>query len=116
MLHVPSLVQKFPFLLLETNLAGSYTFSHTRLQKVPSSNWTGSCYYRRILPKKDTCPNPFHSVTHMPSTCLPKSDLPFLSGHLFEDGRLSFVLHGSQVIPAIAPKIVPQMVLLCPIL
>jgi hypothetical protein len=29
---------------------------------------------------------------------------------------LSFVLHGSQVILAIAPKIVPQMVLLCLIL
>jgi hypothetical protein len=65
---------------------------------------------------KDTCLNPFHSVAHMPSTCLPKSGLPFLSGHLFEDGMLSFVLHGSQVIHAIAPKIVPRRVLLYPIL
>jgi hypothetical protein len=65
---------------------------------------------------KDTCPNPFHSVTYRLSTCLPKSDLPFLSGHPFEDGMLSFLLHVSQVIPAIAPKIVPRMVLLYPIL
>jgi hypothetical protein len=60
--------------------------------------------------------NIFLGYYNMPSTCLPKSDLPFRSGHLFEDGMLSFVLHGSQVIPAISPKIMPQMVLLCPIL
>jgi hypothetical protein len=28
---------------------------------------------------------------HMLATCLPKSDLPFLSDHLFGDGMLSFV-------------------------
>jgi hypothetical protein len=62
---------------------------------------------------EDTCPNPYHSVAHMPSTCLPKSDSPFLSDHLFEGGMLSFLLHGSQVILAIAPRNVLQRVLLC---
>jgi hypothetical protein len=62
---------------------------------------------------KDTCPNPYHSVVHMSSTCLPKFDLPFLSNHLFEDSMLSFLLHGSQVILAIAPRNVLRMVLFC---
>ena len=84
-------------------------------QKVPSSDWTDSCYCKKTLPKTDTCPNPFRSVVHMPLTYLPESDLPFLSGHLFGDGMLSFVLHGSQVILAAAPKSVPQTVLLCQI-
>ena len=114
-LQVPNLAQKFPSLLLETNSVGSYTFSHTRLQKVPSSGWTDSCYCKKILPRKDTCPNPFRSVVHMLATCLPKSGLPFLSGHLFEDGMLSFILPGSQVSLAAAPKSVPQTVLLCQI-
>jgi hypothetical protein len=38
----------------------------------------------------------------MPSTCLPKSDSPFLFDHLFEDGMLSFLLHGSQAMFKIA--------------
>jgi hypothetical protein len=51
----------------------------------------------------------------MPSTCLPKSDSPFLSDHLFEEGMLSIVLRGFQVILAIALRNVPRMVLLCQI-
>src|SRR5688572_2725557 len=86
-----------------------------RLQKVPSLDWTNSYYYKKTLPKKDTCPNPSRSVVHMPATCLPKFGLPFLSGHRFGDGMLSFVLPGSQVILAAAPKSVPQTVLLCQI-
>jgi hypothetical protein len=115
MLQAPNLAQIFSSLLLETNSAGSYTFYHTRLQKVPSSNWTGSCYYKKTLPKKDTCPNPFRSVVHMLATCLRGFDLLSLSGHLFEDGMLSFVLPGSQVILVAAPKSMPQTVLLCQI-
>src|SRR5688500_5879657 len=61
---------------------------------------------------KDTCPNSSHSATHMPSTCLPKSDSPFLSDHLFEDGMLNFLLHGSQVVLAVAPRNVLRTVLL----
>ena len=75
---------------------------------MPSLGWTGSCCYMRTPPRKGTCPNFYHSAAHMPSTCLPKSDSPFLSDYLFEGGRLSFLLHGSQVIPAIAPKIGPR--------
>jgi hypothetical protein len=107
MLQVPGQVQIFLFLQLVTNLAVSYIFSHKRPRNVPSLGWTGSYYYKKIMPRKDTCPNSFHSVVHMPSTCLPKSDLPSLSDHLFEDGTLSFLLRGSQVILAIAPRNVP---------
>jgi hypothetical protein len=97
-----------------TNSAGSYILSHTRLQKVPSLDWTGSCYYRRTLPRKDTCPNFYHNVAHRLATCLRGFDSLF-PGHLSADGMLSFLLHGSQVILGAAPKSVPQKVLLCQI-
>jgi hypothetical protein len=105
--------QIFPSLQLVTNLAVSYTFSHTRPQKVPSLGWTGSCCYRRIPPRKGTYPSSYHSVTHMPSTCLPEFDLLFLSDHRFEDGMLSSLLPKFPVTLAAAPKNVLRTVLLC---
>jgi hypothetical protein len=113
MLQVLSLVQIFPSLPLETNLAVSYTFSHTRPRKVPSLDWTGSCCYMKILPRKGTCPNFYYSVAHRLTTCLRGFDSLFLSDHLSADGMLSFLLHGSQVILGAAPKSVPQTVLPC---
>jgi hypothetical protein len=101
-------VQIFPFLQLVTNLAVFYTFSHTRPRTVPSLGWIGSCYCKRILPEKGTYPNPYHSVTHMPSTCLQESDSLFPFGRQFEDGTLSFLSQWFQVTFAAAPRNVPQ--------
>jgi hypothetical protein len=88
----------------------------TTPQMSPDFASNGPQLFPSSTQRRSTFGQYFLGYYNMPSTCLPKSDLPFRSGHLFEDGMLSFVLHGSQVIPAISPKIMPQMVLLCPIL
>ncbi|KAL5683548.1 hypothetical protein ACJX0J_009933, partial [Zea mays] len=50
-----------------------------RARKVPFSSWTDSCYCKKTLLVKDTCPNSCHNVSHRLSTCPRESDSPFLT-------------------------------------
>jgi hypothetical protein len=58
----------------DTNIEESCTFSHTKLQKVTSSDWPNNYYYMRTQHKVDSYPNFLHAEGHKLSTYLPILD------------------------------------------
>jgi hypothetical protein len=66
--------QRTVFLQSDPNIEESCTSSHTKLQKVTSSDWPDNYYYMKTQRKADSYLNSLHAEGHKLSTYLPKLD------------------------------------------